>query len=353
MPLVPSFHLVGSGTRPAADRIIYADGSAGDDFRSGVDLELSHWIPNTTPDRWRADSSTETCFRFADDPDGEFDLAVNNHADVDGTMSLFVLTHTEFAVEHRDAIIGAAEVGDFRAWPTRAACRLAQEIELHLHATENDDLAERYRGAFAVARGVLDGTHPEAPSVEPLWAAMQRSAEALVDGTISTTVVDERLVSFVHPRTDVAQVGPQLDVHVMGPMNADAVGLPHGRNRDHAQQIQLVSIPTDAGWFHDVWYPGYSWAETPHRWTPPGLRSTGTSLVLVVDHPPLAAAVAALDALDRAPGRWALAERLTPFDALSARAFPIVVSHVGDDDAPAPSTLDADTVARQLAGVWV
>jgi hypothetical protein len=42
--------------RPDAERVIFCDGSGGDVFREGSDLDLSHWRPNRTPARYRTDA---------------------------------------------------------------------------------------------------------------------------------------------------------------------------------------------------------------------------------------------------------------------------------------------------------
>ena len=55
-------HLEGSRRpRPRSARTIYCDGSHDAAFRPAVDLELSHWVPNLTPARYKADTSTEIC----------------------------------------------------------------------------------------------------------------------------------------------------------------------------------------------------------------------------------------------------------------------------------------------------
>jgi len=53
-----NFHVEGSQRpRPSAREVIYCDGGTDEHFREGVDLELSHWIPNQTPDRFKAGRS--------------------------------------------------------------------------------------------------------------------------------------------------------------------------------------------------------------------------------------------------------------------------------------------------------
>ncbi|HEY6510759.1 MAG TPA: DUF6687 family protein, partial [Burkholderiaceae bacterium] len=128
-------HLEGSRRpRPRSDRTIYCDGAHDAAFRPGIDLELSHWVPNLTPARYKADTSTAICLRFVADSSRErgFELAVNNHVDVDGTLALFVLSQPELALTHRTLLVQVAEMGDFQGWGDPPAQRLYQALVLNL-----------------------------------------------------------------------------------------------------------------------------------------------------------------------------------------------------------------------------
>src|SRR5436190_7220033 len=93
-------------SRPDAERIIFCDGTGGSSFQPETDLELSHWRPNRTPGEYRAGTSTEICFRFLDHPRaGSWTIAVNNHVDVDGILSVYALVHSDHALAHRRTII--------------------------------------------------------------------------------------------------------------------------------------------------------------------------------------------------------------------------------------------------------
>src|SRR5262245_20719896 len=106
-PAMP-IHIEGSRRpQPASARTLYCDGTHDTAFRPDSDLELSHWVPKLTPARYKADTSTEICLNFVADPARErgFDLAVNNHVDVDGLLSLFVVSHAELALAHRERLV--------------------------------------------------------------------------------------------------------------------------------------------------------------------------------------------------------------------------------------------------------
>ena len=131
--MIDRFEIVGSkSARPKADRIIFCDGTGGSLFQPETDLELSHWRPNKTPAEYRAGTSTEICFRFLDNPrPGSWTVAVNNHVDVDGILSVYVLVHSQHALAYRQTIIEAAEMGDFWGWggaPAQRVFHLPDEL---------------------------------------------------------------------------------------------------------------------------------------------------------------------------------------------------------------------------------
>jgi hypothetical protein len=348
------FYIEGSGhPRPPAARVIYADGAGGGSMRPGTDIELSHWVPNQTAHEFKADTSTEICLRYASSPAREdLDLVVNDHADVDGFLALYALLESDNALAHFDTLVGAAAMGDFLAWADRPAFRLAQELSLLLGAgTRPDDVGDCYAEAMKIVTGVLDGSRPEAPAVGTGWSVIERGCERIDLGDVRVQAVNDRLVSFVYP-TDV-DLNAALKIPILNAIVDDSVWLwPQVRNREHGQRVQIVSVPAGDGWCHDVWVPSYSWAETPDRWTPPGLVSTGDSNVWNVDHEPLRRAASELGRIESANGRWVSADRLTPWNTMSGRAFPVVLSFLGDDDRPAPSSLEPATLAEVLAPVW-
>jgi hypothetical protein len=38
-----------------------------------------------------------------------------------------------------------------------------------------------------------------------------------------------------------------------------------------AERVCLVSVERSMGWFHDLWFPGYLWADTEGKWLVPGV----------------------------------------------------------------------------------
>ncbi len=348
-----AFHIQGSRSpRPYSPRTIFCDGVGGEGFRDGVDLELSHWIPNRTPPQFKADSSTEICMNFAAAgglADG-FDLVVNNHLDVDGVLSVFVLLSPEVALAHRRTLAQAAEIGDFGSWGERPAQELFQALAL-LQArlkSAGADAQEAYAQCLTLAHAMLSGeARPEAPE------ALDGLAEAVAridSGEIERTEYHARFVHYAIPRRLAERdLGAALAVPEFNdPLTQSTLLPPNARARRDEQRVQLVSVETAGGWYYDLGYPGDSWAETPRRWRAPGVVSAGSSNIHAFEHPPLTETVAALSGSESAGGRWMVAARLSPFTALKGRDFPVVASFLRDD-APAPSALPPSLVAPRLA----
>lgn len=353
-PVSDRFHIAGSQhSRPAAGRTIYADGADGESMDHDRDLELSHWVPNTTDPRYKADSSTEICLRYAADPAyTDVDLVVNDHVDVDGILSLFSLVRSDVASAHFDTLVQAAEMGDFLAAADRDGFRLSQELSLLFVGRSGQDPADTYGHAFDVAEAVLTGSMPPSPAVTRGWGLIARQHEVL-ERDVATEIVDDRFVSLVYPPL----AGHDLDAALrIPPLNAivdESVWMwPEVRNRDHGERVQLVSVPQGDGWFHDVWAPSYCWAETPNRWVLPGLVSTDDSNVWIVDHEPLRAAIDDLNAAETAAGVWTATERLTPFTTMPSRSFPVIASFIDAEGRPAPSALPPERVSGLLAATW-
>lgn len=352
--MIDRFHVTGSAEpRPEAARVLFCDGSADDSFRPGIDLELSHWVPNRTPARWKADTTTEICLRFVADPPAEaYDLVVNNHVDVDGMLCLFALVHSDLAREHAATLVGAAECGDLFACVPRPAFRLFQELTLVMRdaRAQQLDVLETYRRGFERARGVLTGEAPEAPEVSSGWAALDFGVEAVETSRVMIANLHDRFSLFALPPLEGDELARALVVPPFNALVDDSVWLwPQVRNRFDGEVVQLVAVPTHDGTYMDLWIPGYSWADTPERWPVPGMVEAGSSNAWDFRLPALREAVTGLQADEPRPGTWALAERLTPFSSLKGRGFPVVLSFVDDDGAPAPSGLSAEAVADRLA----
>ncbi|MDB5095669.1 MAG: hypothetical protein JWM80_90 [Cyanobacteria bacterium RYN_339] len=319
--MIPCFYVPGGGDRPASRQTIYADGSADEHFREGVDLELSHWLPNRTPIPYKADTSTEICLRFVDAPlPGDWDLAVNNHLDVDGVLSVYALVHSDRALAHRDTLIGAARMGDFWDWAPLPAQVLFQGLVnfQHAHPWGSIGLMDLYTRCFTRINQLLAADPEAVPDARPGIDALARGCER---AAALRKPIHDRFVHYPLERLEpVPDFNAPLDPTLAVPVQA--------RNRYDRERIQLLSAPVAGGWAYELWYPGYRWAETPDSWAAPGFTFTGSTNGYRYDHAPLEVAVAALD------GTWHRAEELTPFKAAPGRNYPVILYNEGTAHPP-------------------
>lgn len=152
--------------RPDSQCTIYVEGTAEADFRVGIDIELSHWIPNRTENRFKAGTSTEIGFKFLESLKTPFyDLVINNHLDIDGLLSAFVLSYPTIALHHRDDLINAAKAGDFWAWSDGKALILFQELTLLYRRLEMKkvDLQTAYGTCFEFILEILKAPETTSP----------------------------------------------------------------------------------------------------------------------------------------------------------------------------------------------
>jgi hypothetical protein len=350
------FHVTGSAEpRPPSRATIFCDGTGGAAFRDGVDVELSHWIPNRTPPRFRADSSTEICLKFAaEGMSRAWDLAVNNHLDVDGILSMFAVVQPAAALARRDTLVGAAEMGDFAAWAEEPSQALYQGLTLVIDECNaaGVDVLAAYRRAFDAVAPLADGGAAHDPRVRPGLAALAASAALLDSGAVAVKDQGPRFAAFEVPRA-VSRDAFDRALHVPGfneALSNRALLWPQARARDRGSSVHLVSVEAPGGWYHDLWYPGYCWAETHRRPAAPGLVLRGD--VQHLAHAGLAAAAADLARDEHAAGAWKLASAVSAFDGLKGRGFPVVMSFVGADDRPAVSAIPPGDVAARLAAAY-
>jgi hypothetical protein len=354
-----SLYIEGSrAPRPKAARVIYCDGGVDGLYRNGIDLELSHWIPNTTPPEFKASTSTEICMKYVQGTaTTSDDLVINNHVDVDGVLSTFVLLYPQVSLRHRDAIVQAAEMGDFASWGNPRAQELCQALLcsiVSLREQKTDPLTI-YRQCYEIVHAVLAGERfaTSRAGIDTLQAAL----EGVENGSIRRQPIAPRFVHYAIPkdvaenRLDDALYAPRFDMA----LSSSALLPPNVRAKFDREKIHLVSVESDVGTYFDLWYPGYCWAETVGLWLAPGIHSTGSSNLHELNFQPLTQAVTELNSaelkIDHGRGKWELASSLSPFEALRGRNFPIVLAFMSNGKS-APSRLPTDFVVKSLANVF-
>lgn len=352
---IDRFEIVGKGSaRPGEGPIIFCDGTGGGMLRPESDLELSHWRPNTTPQQYRAGTSTEICFRFLEHPlPGRWTVAVNNHVDVDGILSVYVLLHSEHALAHRRAIIEAAEMGDFWGWGEPPAQRVFQGITRLMYASDDrpDDGREMYEQAFRRIPGLLDGTDAEAADLDQSLLPLRRGAELVEQEKIARTFIGDRLAHYVVP-LDVAgdddlraAYCPEFNEAI----SDGAIFWPQVRAKFDREKMCLVSIERQHGWFHDLWFPGYLWADTEGLWQVPGLTYRDGMASYELDNRRLLAAFEELQRRDSAPGRWSLGGTRLPFGNEMQDRFPLAGRFLDEQGQAAVSRLSPEEVAAAFS----
>ncbi len=339
--------------RPDAEHIVFCDGAGEELFRAQTDLELSHWRPNRTPPEYRAGTSTEICFRFLDDPrPGTWTAAVNNHIDVDGILSIYVLVHSEHARQHRRAIVQAAEMGDFWGWGEPNAQRLFQGITQMMR--QGGDPQAIYAEAFRLIPGLLDGSAPDVQRIEASLLPLREGVEHIWQGRIEPRQINARLTHYIIP---LAIAGEDDTPLTYAPGFNEAISSkmllwPQVRACWDTERVCLVSTERPTGWFHDLWFPGYLWADTQGKWLITDFTYQDGMSRYELRNNGLIGAFEHLSQVELAPGRWVLGGTALPLGDSLQDSFPLVGRFLTDDGRPSKSGLTPEQVARALAPVF-
>ncbi|HVX63894.1 MAG TPA: DUF6687 family protein [Pirellulales bacterium] len=347
--MIDRFEIIAHGaSRPDAEHIVFCDGAGGELFRDVADLELSHWRPNRTPAEYRAGTSTEICFRFVDHPQpGEWTAAVNNHVDVDGILSVYALVCSEHALRRRETIIAAAEMGDFWGWGEPPAQRVFQGLTRLMRS--GGEGRAIYAEAFRRIPALIDGTDPETTVIEASLAPLRRGAELVEQGRIARSFLGDRLAHYIVPRDIAGDDARASYVPGFNEAISDKAGLwPQVLARSDAERISLVSFERAGGWFHDLYFPGYQWADAAGRWFVPGMHYHDGMSSYDLDNPGLIAAFAELQRQETAPGQWSLGGTNLPFGVELQEQFPLVGRVLDEAGQVAISQVEPEIVARVI-----
>jgi len=350
--MLTRFEIIGhDAPRPDAEHIVFCDGTGGAIFRPETDLELSHWRPNLTPAEYRSGSSTEICFRFLDNPrPGTWTAAVNNHVDVDGILSVYVLVHSERALQHRQAIVEAADIGDFWGWGELPAQRLFQGLTSLKQS--GGDARSIYEESFRRIPGLIDGSDPETAQIEEALAPLRRGIELVQDGQITRREIASRIMRYVIPlRLAEDETRATYTPGFNEAISPAAVLWPQVRNRWDSQRVCLVSVERPSGWFHDLFFPGYLWADTEGKWLVPDFHYHDGMSSYDNQNQPLIAACERLQNAEPGSGQWALGGTHLPLGQELQDRFPLVGRFADAAGEPAVSELPPEQVAGELKGM--
>jgi hypothetical protein len=299
-------------------------------------VHLSHWQGNATPPELRADTSTEIALNFVASPRrGELtegiEVVTNNHFDTDGVLSVWTVLAGPRALDRRDALVAAAEAGDFSEFPNERAVRASILIQggdnpfvggvgspLARHLAGGADVDERraYELILPEVEGVLTRTDDYEPLWREAWADVERGLESFARGR-------SRVVEDSEVRLSVVTLAPDL----YGGAGFDPArhAAPFTALAHNARgEVLLVATPLRGGWSYRIDYPYYSWAVTVRR--PRVARRNLSELV------------GRLNVLERGRGTW----KADRSELTSAVKF------LDEGGRPAASLLEPDEVAAEL-----
>jgi len=332
---------------------IYVDGTAGTDFREGVDVELSHWIPNRTEDLYKAGTSTEICFKYLEaNKTFPYDLVVNNHLDIDGILSVFVLSYPTFALQHKDVLCKVAEAGDFWAWSEGKSLHLFQELTLLYQRLEREkvNLQKTYEDCFKCILAILT-TPEEKTSAELL---LQKQLTLITEGKIVRQEIAPHFVTYFVPRKlSQGKVQDFLEIPRFNePISERLSFWPQVRNRMDSQKIQLISIESEDGLYYDLWYPGYAWAETKGLWLPPGLSHSNTGNHHKIFWPALEKVIQELNMIETGSCEWVLFSGFSFSGQENPKGFPIVATTLDENYTQKESHIPLEKVSLAFQKVF-
>ncbi|MBX9621506.1 MAG: hypothetical protein K2X28_05715 [Alphaproteobacteria bacterium] len=341
------FYAQGSKSkRPESQCAIYVDGTAGEEFRESIDIELSHWVPNRTEKRYKAGTSTEICLKYIDANESlPYDLVINNHLDIDGILSVFVLCYPKIALTHRNVLVGASKTGDFWAWSEGRSLKLFQELTLLYRRLDasNIDLQKAYELCFDFILKLLKS--PEAAS--PVQDILERQFSLIEQRKIKRSEVSPRLTAYFVPQNlSKGKVKEFLHIPKFNePLSEELPLWPQVRNRLDEEKIQLFAVETENGIHYDLWYPGYVWADTQGLWRPPGLILSDTmEAPLQIQWPELSQVIQRLNEIETGACSWKLFSGINLFRQENSRKFPVVATTLDQNNEAKESGLSLEAV---------
>jgi hypothetical protein len=178
----------------------------------GAGLDLSHWQCNQTPQRYKADTSTEIALNFVVSREvverWACAVAVNNHFDTDGALSVWALLDPKRALARRDLLIAAAEAGDFDEWPALDLGLWLDAAIRGLGSSAGDDAA-----AYRTVLGQLPELIENLDGRRDLWGGEWEALQAAVAGLGSGSLRAERCDAIgimIHSLDEPEAPGPLL-----------------------------------------------------------------------------------------------------------------------------------------------
>ena len=242
-------------------------------------IHFSHWQGNETPVEVKADSSTGIALNVVASPARAgltrgVKLVTNNHFDTDGVLSVWTMLAGERALDLGDALIAAAEAGDFYTNTGAAGIRaslvlqggdgfapddagVASPLARHLSGGGDVDEERAYALVLPEVERVLTRTNYYEHLWHDEWAKTEASLESFASGASRVEEDVETGLSFV---------ALSRDLYGARGFSPTRDATPHTAITEHARgRVYLIAIPLADGWGYRVDYPYHSWADTVVR----------------------------------------------------------------------------------------
>ena len=241
-------------------------------------IHFSHWQGNETPAEVKADTSTEIALNLIAAPNRleltrGIEIVTNNHFDTDGVLSVWTVLTGARALDLREKLIAAAEVGDFSDFPNDAAVRASIVIQGPDQAGADNEtgspLARRLAGeevkddarAYELVLPEVERVLTNIDAYEPLWRkGWDQIATALESFERGTSAVQE----LVQAGLSFVTLGPEAFGRSGFDPNQHSIPYPV-ISRYARGQLYVIVTPFRDGWYYQIDYPYYSWAETVIR----------------------------------------------------------------------------------------
>jgi hypothetical protein len=249
----------------APERAAACDGTV-----PGAVIDLSHWEGNHTPPELAADTSTESALAFARSG-ARIEIAVNNHFDADGALSVFALVRSDVALAHADLLIAAAEAGDFDEWPSDDRGLRLEAAVRRLGSLRTEPRA--YERVIAELEGVLHDVDAREDLWGAHWRVLETARATLARGGVEIAI-DGKIATIVHHRGISELPGPVISRAV--------------REISASPTRWLLAFERDAGtWDYRYELLRHAWATTVKRprLATPGRNATATKLSRALDVP--------------------------------------------------------------------
>lgn len=270
---------------------------------------------------------------------------------MDGILSVYVLVQSQHALAHRQTIVDAAEMGDFWGWGDVPAQRVFQGVTRLMNSGVGKAV---YVEAFRRIPALIDGTDPEIPQIDASLSPLRRGVEFIEQGRIVRSLLGDRLAHYIVPLAvagdddDRASYSPEFNESI----SERAMLWPQVRARWDAERACLVSVERRTGWFHDLWFPGYLWADTEGLWRMPGLAYHDDMGSYDLANSKSIAAFEELQRQETAPGQWGLGGTKLPFGDELQNRFPLVGRFLGEGGKSDASQVSPERVAAAFEGVF-